>query len=145
MAAASQAQMFDISALSYGLVHVQVRPNKLWGLVTIGITAQGLNLDIGHLRHIRWVKDDDPQSAINNKPELTANGKMAAQNRWITYNTLRGQYASAMEQFVYKISCLAGTRNCSHGIHSACKHSFYCIFRGFAWFVFNNKRPNWYW
>jgi hypothetical protein len=57
-------------------------------------------MDIGHLRSIRWVKDDNPQSAINAKPELTANGKSAAQNRWIAYNKLRGQYNSAMEHAV---------------------------------------------
>jgi hypothetical protein len=64
------------------------------------ITFQGLNMDIGHLRHIRWVQDDEPSSPINNKPELTANGKSAAQNRWIAYNKLRGQYSSAMEHAV---------------------------------------------
>jgi len=68
--------------------------------VTTGITMQGLNIDIGHLRHIRWVRDDNPQSAVNTQPGLTSNGKMAAQNRWIVSNTLRGQYASAMEHAV---------------------------------------------
>lgn len=77
-----------------------VKPNKLYGIVTTGITFQGLNMDIGHLRHIRWVKNDDPSAAINAKPELTQNGKTAAQNRWIAYNKLRGQYASAMEHAV---------------------------------------------
>ena len=81
--ASSQAQMFDRPALSYGLFHAQVRPNKLYGIVTTGITFQGLNMDIGHLRSIRWVKDDNPQSAITAKPELTSKGKSAAQNRWI--------------------------------------------------------------
>jgi hypothetical protein len=57
-------------------------------------------MDIGHLRHARWVKNDDPQAAINAKPELTSNGKTAAQNRWIAYNKLRGQYSSAMEHAV---------------------------------------------
>ncbi|CAN7356568.1 hypothetical protein [Acidovorax sp. LjRoot194] len=57
-------------------------------------------MDIGHLQHARWVKNDDPNAAINNKPELTANGKTAAQNRWIAYNKLRGQYSSAMEHAV---------------------------------------------
>ena len=98
--ASSQAQMIDRPAMSYGLFHAQVRPNKLYGIVTTGITFQGLNMDIGHLRSIRWVKDDNPQSAINAKPELTANGKPAAQNRWIAYNKMRGQYASAMEHAV---------------------------------------------
>ena len=68
--------------------------------MTTGITFQGLNMDIGHLRHIRWVQDDDPQSAINNTPELRQNGKTAAQNRWIAYNKMRGQYSSAMEHAV---------------------------------------------
>ena len=53
-----------------------------------------------HPRHIRWVQDDEPSSPINNKPELTANGKSAAQNRWIAYDKLRGQYSSAMEHAV---------------------------------------------
>jgi transglutaminase-like putative cysteine protease len=98
--ASRQAQVFDLPALSYGLFHAQVRPNKLYGLVTTGITFQGLNMDIGHMRHMRWVKDDNPQSAINANPELTANGRSAAQNRWIAYNKMRGQYASAMEHAV---------------------------------------------
>ena len=98
--ASSQAQMIDRPALSYGLFHAQVKPNKLYGIVTTGISFQGLNMDVGHLRSIRWVKDDNPQSAINAKPELTSNGKSAAQNRWIAYNKLRGQYNSAMEHAV---------------------------------------------
>ncbi len=98
--ASAQAQMIDRPALSYGLFHAQVKPHKLYGIVTTGITFQGLNMDIGHLRHTRWVKNDDPQAQINNKPELTANGKPAAQNRWIAYNKMRGQYASAMEHAV---------------------------------------------
>ncbi len=57
-------------------------------------------MDIGHLRHTRWVKNDDTSAPINNKPELTANGKPAAQNRWIAYNKMRGQYSSAMEHAV---------------------------------------------
>ena len=36
--ASSQAQMIDRPALSYGLFHAQVRPNKLYGIVTTGIT-----------------------------------------------------------------------------------------------------------
>jgi hypothetical protein len=98
--ASSQAHMIDRPALSYGLFHAQVRPNKLYGIVTTGITFQGLNMDIGHVRHIRWVTNDDPQAAINNRPELKANGKSAAQNRWMAYNKMRGQYTSAMEHAV---------------------------------------------
>jgi hypothetical protein len=93
----TQAQTFDMPALSYGLFHAQVQPNKLYGLVTTGITFKGVNLDVGHMRYIRWVKDDNPSSVINNKPGLTQNGKSAAQNRWIAYNRMRGQYNSAME------------------------------------------------
>ena len=95
--AGSQAGVLDAPALSYGLFHAQGHPNKLYGVVTTGFTMDGLNMDVGHLRSIRWVKDDNPASAINNKPELTQNGKTAAQNRWIAYNKMRGQYASAME------------------------------------------------
>ncbi len=98
--ASSQAQMIDRPALSYGLFHAQVKPHKLYGIVTTGIRFQGLNMDIGHLRHTRWVKNDDPQAQINNKPELTANGKPAAQNRWIAYNKMRGQTASALEHAI---------------------------------------------
>ena len=92
--------MIDLPALSYGLFHAQVRPNKLYGIVTTGITMEGLNIDVGHLRHIRWTQDDNPQSAINNKPELTHSGRTAAHNRWIAYNKMRGQYSSAMEHAI---------------------------------------------
>ncbi|WP_347486123.1 hypothetical protein ABFV80_001142 [Vandammella animalimorsus] len=95
--AGSQAQVIDLPALQYGLFHAQVQPRKPFGLVTTGISFKGLNMDIGHVRSIRWVKDDDPQSPINNKPELTQNGKTAAQNRWIAYNKAKGQYSSAQE------------------------------------------------
>ncbi|WP_156382497.1 hypothetical protein [Acidovorax sp. Leaf160] len=78
--ASSQAQTFDLPALSYGLFHAQVKPNKLYGIVATGISFQGLNMDIGHLRHIRWVKDDNPSSPISTKAELTTNGRPAAQN-----------------------------------------------------------------
>ena len=98
--ASAQAQMIDRPALSYGLFHAQVKPHKLYGIVTTGISFQGLNMDVGHLRHTRWVKNDDPSAPINNKPELTQNGKSAAQNRWIAYNKMRGQYSSAMEHAV---------------------------------------------
>lgn len=95
--AGSQAGVIDLPALQYGLLHAQVKPNKLYGIVTTGIGFQGLNMDVGHLRYIRWVKDDHPSSPINSDPALTQNGKRAAQNRWITYNKGQGQYASAME------------------------------------------------
>ena len=111
--AASQAQMVDAPALSYGLFHAQVKPNKLYGLVNRGVTFQGLNMDIGHLRHVRWVKDDDPKSQINKDPNLAQNGKTAAQNRWIAYNRMRGQYASAMEHAAPEAFWVDKTK-CSH-------------------------------
>ncbi|MDR2366452.1 MAG: transglutaminase-like domain-containing protein [Zoogloeaceae bacterium] len=98
--AASQAEMIDLPGLSYGVFHAQVKVNQLYGIVTTGVSFQGLNLDMGHMRHIRWVKDDNPASAINAKPELTQNGKTATQNRWIAYNRTRGQHMSAMEHAV---------------------------------------------
>ncbi len=70
--------MIDQPGLSYGLFHLAVKPNKLYGIVTTGITFQGLNMDVGHMRYIRWSK---------------ANDKAA----WIAYNRMRGQQASALE------------------------------------------------
>ena len=70
-------------------------------------------MDIGHLRHVRWVKDDDPKSQINDRPELKQNNKSAAQNRWIAYNKMRGQYASAMEHAAPEAFWVDKTK-CSH-------------------------------
>ena len=78
-----------------------------------GVTFQDLNMDIGHLRHVRWVKDDDPKSQINKDPNLAQNGKTAAQNRWIAYNRMRGQYASAMEHAAPEAFWVDKTK-CSH-------------------------------
>ena len=78
-----------------------------------GVTFQGLNMDIGYLRHVRWVKDDDPKSRINKDPNLAQNGKTAAQNRWIAYNRMRGQYASAMEHAAPEAFWVDKTK-CSH-------------------------------
>jgi len=73
-----QAQMIDQPGLSYGLFHLAVKPNKLYGIVTTGVTFQGLNLDVGHMRYLRWSKTHDQQA-------------------WIAYNRMRGQQASALE------------------------------------------------
>ena len=70
-------------------------------------------MDIGHLRHVRWVKDDDPKSQINKDPNLAQNGKTAVQNRWIAYNKMRGQYASAMEHAAPEAFWVDKTK-CSH-------------------------------
>ncbi|WP_377780101.1 transglutaminase domain-containing protein [Comamonas odontotermitis] len=96
----AQAGMIDLPGLQYGLFHAQVQPRKLYGIVTTGISFKGLNMDVGHVRSVRWVKDDNPQSQINSDPNLTKNGKTAAQNRWIAYNKAKGQYSSAMEHTV---------------------------------------------
>jgi hypothetical protein len=98
--AASQGEMIDLPGLSFGLFHAQVSVKQLYGLITTGVVFEGLNIDMGHMRHIRWVKDDNPASAINARPELTQNGKTATQNRWIAYNRMRGQHMSAMEHAV---------------------------------------------
>ena len=95
--ASTQAAMFDRPGMSYGLFHALATPSKLYGQFTTGVKFQGVMMDIGHLRHLRWVKNDDPQAAINSNPNLTANGKTAAHNRWVAYNRMRGQYASALE------------------------------------------------
>ena len=89
--------MIDRPGMSYGLFHALATPSKLYGQFTTGVKFQGVMMDIGHLRHLRWVTNDDPTAAINAKPELTANGKTAAHNRWVAYNRMRGQYASALE------------------------------------------------
>jgi len=48
---------------------------------------KGGNLDVGHLRNIRWVKNDG--TSLND-----------AQNRWVAYNAMQGQHSSAMEHAV---------------------------------------------
>jgi hypothetical protein len=96
---ASQAETIDLPGLSFGLFHAQVSVKQLYGLITTGVVFEGLNLDMGHLRNIRWVKDDNPGSAIND-PQLMQHGRSAAQNRLIAYNRQAGQYMSLMEAVV---------------------------------------------
>ena len=96
----AQAQMIDRPGLGYGLFHAVAQPRKLYGIITTGVSFKGVMMDVGHLRHMRWVKDDNPAAAINSAPQLTANGRSAAQNRWIAYNRMRGQHASAMEHSI---------------------------------------------
>ncbi|WP_263144146.1 transglutaminase-like domain-containing protein [Pseudomonas sp. RIT-PI-AD] len=72
------AGMIDLPGMSFGLFHAQAQPNKLWGTIINGVKFKGLNMDIGHLRSIRWSKD-------NNR------------NTWILYNRIRGQVASSFE------------------------------------------------
>ncbi len=74
----SQTSIYDRQALTYGLFHAEAQPKVLFGVVTTGVSFKGLNMDVGHLRHIRWDK-------ANNR------------DNWIAYNHQRGQHASAME------------------------------------------------
>ena len=63
------------------LFHAQVKPGKLYGIVNWGFTFQGLDMGIGHLRLVCWVKDDVPKNRINEAPNLIQTGRTAAQNR----------------------------------------------------------------
>jgi transglutaminase-like putative cysteine protease len=110
--ASRQAGVIDNPGLSYGFFHVAGKPNKLWGMVTTGFTVNGIMADIGHLRHLRWVQDDSPTSPINQPPSgSTLKAQDIAKSRWVSYNRMRGQYASAMEHatpeqfFVDKTQC----------------------------------------
>ena len=78
--AASQAQMMDASVLSYGLCFTH-KSNPAYGIVNWGFTFQGLDMGIGHLRHVCRVKDDVPKNRINEAPNLIQTGRTAAQNR----------------------------------------------------------------
>lgn len=71
----------DYPGLSYGLIHAVAHPNKIYGVVTTGVTFKGVNFDIGHMRSIRWSKSN-------------------AREDWINYNTMQGQKASALEHSV---------------------------------------------
>ena len=73
--AASQAQMMDASVLSHGLCFTH-KSNPAYGF-----TFQGLDMGIGHLRHVCRVKDDVPKNRINKAPNLIQTGRTAAQNR----------------------------------------------------------------
>jgi hypothetical protein len=93
--------------LQYGLFHANAQPNKLFNAVTTGIAFKGVLMDIGHVRHNRWVKDSglDTNSGINtdDPAELQRAIARAAEDtrkRWIAYNRMRGQYASALEHSV---------------------------------------------
>jgi Transglutaminase-like superfamily len=98
---------FDRPALSYGLVHVNAQPNKLFGVVNTGVSLKGALLDIGHVRHMRWVKDQgipvdrsgqtirvDPTDPVS---PFVGDGAAFAKQRWVSYNQLRGQYSSTLE------------------------------------------------
>jgi hypothetical protein len=89
--------MHDEPGLQYGLFHSNVQPNKLFGAVTTGISFKGVLMDIGHVRHNRWVKDDG-LDVNNGSPTASVNSE--TKKRWIAYNRMRGQHASALEHLI---------------------------------------------
>jgi hypothetical protein len=89
--------IYDQPGLQYGLFHANAQPNKLFGAVTTGISFRGVLMDIGHVRHNRWVKDDGLDVNNNN---VGANATSDTRKRWIAYNRIRGQYASGLEHAV---------------------------------------------
>ena len=72
-----QAGVVETPGLSYGLFHAIADPIYSWGVVR-QVKFPGVNIDIGHIRNLTWAKDND-------------------QNKWISYNRMRGQYMSALE------------------------------------------------
>ncbi len=70
-------RMIDIPALSYGLAHVDMDVQYSFGIAKRAKPA-GIMLDIGHLRNIRWSKDNDKEV-------------------WVLANRIMGQHSSAME------------------------------------------------
>jgi hypothetical protein len=90
----NHAGMIDRPSFSYGFVHAAAQPTKLFGFITTSIRYTGALLDIGHIRHIRWAKNNDRAA-------------------WINYNRMRGIYASALEHmtpersFVDRSTCNA--------------------------------------
>lgn len=76
--------MIDRPGLSYGLFHAVAQPIVLYGILTTGVSFKGVNMDVGHMRNIRWVKASGAD----------------AQKRWTVYNQISGQNSSAMENAV---------------------------------------------
>lgn len=73
--------MVDRPSFSYGLFHNAAHPNKLFGIATTSITYTGALFDVGHLRALRWAKDNDAA-------------------KWVAYNRTRGNEASMLEHAV---------------------------------------------
>jgi hypothetical protein len=95
--ASAQAGIIDRPGLSYGLFHAVAQPSKLYGVITTRVGFKGVNMDVSHLRNLRWVKNDTDQ--------------VAARRHWVAYNEAMGQQASALENsvpeqmFVDKAAC----------------------------------------
>jgi hypothetical protein len=79
-AAKSTSRMVDLPGFSFGLAHLDIDVTYSFGFARTA-KAGGVALDVGHLRAIRWSKDND-------------------RNAWILYNRVQGQYESAMEHHV---------------------------------------------
>lgn len=74
------SRMVDLPGLSFGLAHVDIDVTYSFGFAR-SAKPSGILLDVGHLRNVRWSKDND-------------------RNAWVQYNRTVGQYASAMEHHV---------------------------------------------
>lgn len=64
-------------------------------------------MDIGHGRHIRWVKDtaidvnsDLFQFGCPTPEQIAACAAQDVKKRWASYNKMRGQYSSALEHAI---------------------------------------------
>ena len=66
--------------LSYGLFHAVAEPIYSFGIAR-QVKFPGVNMDIGHIRHQTWAKDNDVQ-------------------KWVNYNKINGQHMSALEHAV---------------------------------------------
>lgn len=83
---ARQYQVINRPGLSYGFFHNVAQPILLYGFITTAVSFQGVNFDVGHIRQLRWMKNDsDP---------------VAAKTAWINYNVIDGQHSSLMENVV---------------------------------------------
>ena len=72
--------MVDLPGLSFGLAHVDLQVGYSF-MVARTAKADGIVLDVGHLRNVRWSKTNDAAA-------------------WRSYNRIMGQHASAMEHHV---------------------------------------------
>ena len=92
----TKSGMFDRQTLQYGLFHANAQPNKLFGAVTTGVSFRGVLMDIGHQRHMRWVKDQSlPLGAPSN-----ADASLEVKKRWVSYNRIRAEYSSSLESTI---------------------------------------------
>ncbi|MFY0567184.1 transglutaminase-like domain-containing protein [Archangium lansingense] len=75
-----RTRVVDFPALSFGLVHVDLGVESVFGVAKRARFA-GMMLDIGHLRNIRWSMDND-------------------KNVWVRANRAMGMYSSTQEHVV---------------------------------------------